>query len=567
MFISLFYLLEHAMNVFTAVFLCGLLFGAGFASDAELSGIYVNKKSPQFHRLEFLADGRYFNSYTRGDHGTYTVDKDLCICRNEDGEELKFQRKGRILLDGEGNQWLPREDIHKLPWKEVFPATIVVLDEKTHKPVPRYAYTYSIQTPTAEYDPLLVRPTEVQSEKGEFILMAPESCKIDVRIAGEGVVGGFHEGGGAYSLTSENKQRRIEVLVKIGLTIEGMVVDSKTGKPVKDALVSPLIFTPPLFTADRNRGVKTDGEGKFMVRGVDNELGINVWHQDYLGSGDGDFEKNGKKIGEKLYRTRIELERGERLIGTVKDSTDKPLAGVNVSDGAGKQVKTDNQGAFVLASPKKWGGEDTYNLSFEKDGYLRKELNPRSADPKGFSVILQAMPVLVGQVLAPEGKPIEAYNVAAGVGREPAEWRCSCAKVHSAEGRFSLQVSTDRDYDNERKVWIGIAAPGFAFWETTIDTWEGTHRLTAQLTKGVAVQGSVNDRINHPEKITANLLPCRIHEEESSSETSHRQEMGRFEAAIDSQGVFHFEHVAAGQYILAIAGPAISPISTSINVS
>ena len=213
-----------------------------------------------------------------------------------------------------------------------------------------------------------------------------------------------------------------------------------------------------------------------------------MWHPDYFEFNRGGFEQIGKKIGEKLSSARIELKAGERLVGAVRDAAGEPLAGVQVSDGAGKTARTNRAGAFVIASPLKWGGNDAYQLSFEKEGYLDKEIHPKAADPKGFSVTLEPQPVLVGQVLGADGRAVESYLVAAAIGREPPAYCCwkSKANVHDPQGRFWLQVDTSHDWDNLGKVWVGVKSPAFALWDTTIDIWKGKTSLAARLAPGVS---------------------------------------------------------------------------------
>ena len=331
--------------------------------------------------------------------------------------------------------------------------------------------------------------------------------------------------------------------------------------------MSPIIFTPPLFTPDRKRAVKTDAAGKFTVQGVDYSLGINAWHPEYLEFGRGGFEETGKKIGENLYSAEIRLETGERLAGVVKDPAGKPLARVEVSDGAGKRVHTDKDGSFVLASPSKWGDKGTYNVSFEKEGYLDQDLHPKSAEPKGFSIVLKPVPILAGQVLDPQGQPVKVYFVAAGVTLEPGRWRCSSKQVCDPLGRFSLPVRTDRDHGHTGKVWIGVKGAGFAFWDTTIVIGDLSRSVTARLTPGMTVRGSITNPKGCAGNISAMLLPVRIHKKDYTRETSYRQELGRMETVVDAGREFRFAHVGPGQYVLAIAGPAISPISTTIIVS
>jgi len=175
--------------------------------------------------------------------------------------------------------------------------------------------------------------------------------------------------------------------------------------------------------------------------------------------------------------------------------------------------------------------------------------------------------MLAGRVLGPDGQPVTTYQVSAGAGREPRSWKCSSANVDDDEGCFTLPVRTDWDYDDEGKVWIGVKTPGFALWETTVDIWQGTTSIIADLRPGVAVMGTIKGREDHQGSISAELLPCRVYEGELTSDTSQRQELGRMKTPVNSSGAFRFDHTGPGTYLLAISGPTISPIRSVITVS
>lgn len=543
-----------------------VLVGFGIAQDSDLSGVYVKKKST-YYRIEFLSDGGcHFAKGNSNSSGKYAQEKGTVICRQENEEVFRFQIEDGELIDQDGNVWVRREEIVVLPWKDVRPVTMVVLEGKTRKPITEFTYRYQISTPTAKYDPLNVRPDEVRSNTGEFTLVAPQACQIELSVEGKNILAGYGTWK-SYDLTSDNTLRRIEVVVQTGVTVNGTVVEGRMGKPIAGASVSPIIFTPPLFTPDRDRAVRTDTDGKFVIQGVDDSLGINVWHAEYLEFGRRGFEELGEKVGPDVYSARIELETGELFIGDVRARSGEPLADVTVSDGAGKRVQTDQDGKFILASPAKWNGYDTYNLSFEKEGFLEQDLHPKSAEPKGFSILLVPVPVLTGQVLDPQGQPVENYFVAAGVTLEPRSWCCSTQEVRDPTGHFSLPVRTDRDYGQSGKIWIGVKSEGFAFWETTMDIDDLSRSPIVRLKNGVAVRGKTTRSNGDAGKITATILPVRLHEEEFTSEISYRQELGRMQTSVNADGNFKFTHVGPGQYVLGIAGPAVSPISTAIVVS
>ena len=561
-------MLSIIVKTLSAFLLSIWLASTGSAAAGDVAGVWVNKKSPS-RQTEFLPTGEYYYGCpTDFSAGKYTKEKDTLVCSREDEEPMRFRRENEALTGDDGEEWVRRESLVRMPWKDVSPVTMAVLDSKTHKPITRFFYSYRISAPDGEYEPLLVRPQEAVSAEGEFTLSAPKSCEIEMVVSGVNLLGGYGSWR-KYNLTSDNMLRRIEAPVPTGCTVTGTVVDARNGKPIAGALVSPFIFRPPLFTPDRSRAVKTDAAGKFEIEGVDATDGINVWHQEYLESG-AHFEdisdKAAKPIAKKQYSTEIRLESGERFIGTVKDAAGKPLAGAKVSDGAGKDVHTNKDGGFVLASPRKWGNDETYNLTFEKAGYLNQDFHPKAADPKGFSIVLKPVPQITGVVVDPQGRPVKDYFVVAGVGTEPSSWCCTGKDVRDAKGRFSLLVRTDYDHGETGKVWVGVYGDDFAAWDTVVDISDLARPITARLSPGGTVRGSIVRAKGGTDGISAALLPVRTREDHSD-EASYRQELGRMKAAVDARGKFQLEHVGRGQYVLAISGPAISPMSTTIAVA
>jgi Carboxypeptidase regulatory-like domain len=532
-------------------------------------GVYIAKNETAC-RIELLPDGSYYAALPSGHTvGTYLRTKDAVVCTDkEDGDKTRFALNGDSLIDPQNNQWVRRETLHKFPWKETVPVSIAVIDDKTHAPITEFAYTYRIKKPDAEFDPLLVRPIAVRSPKGAFTLLVPKSCQIELHLEGGMIIGGYpwFE---KYALPADMKQRRIEAPMRTGIVVEGVIVDAHTKAPIAGARVSPIIFTPPHFTPDRDHCVKTDAQGRFQIRGVDPFWGISVWHADYVELKLGGFEKARHKIAEKTYTERVELQSGDTIAGTVKDASGKPLADVTVSDGAGKSVQSRADGSFTLRGPIAWGGNQSYQLSFDKDGYLgsRKNVaqNPPPRSP--LSIALEQQPALTGRVFGRDGRPVALFTVVAGPGPEPRDWCCSSQTVVQADGQFSVRVRTDFDYDKGGKVWAAVKAPGFAIWENVIDSWQGTKTISVQLKAGVSVRGSIQvteKSGGNPQKVVAALLPARLHKEDYTRENSKRQELGRMQTPLDDRGAFRFDHVPPGSYLLAVSGSGISPIGTAL---
>jgi hypothetical protein len=522
---------------------------------ADFVGIYATRDSPK-QRIEFLADGTYYQAGYDSAPGTYRRKEGRVVCVDKQGDRQEFLVLGKNLIDENQQVWSRVTAAAPIPWKNLSPLTVAVVDNETRQPVTDFSYTYTISTAAEKYDPVIVRPIEVHSDEGAFLLLAPSSCQIDLRIERGSVIGGanvLHH----CDVTTENVLRRIEVPVEVGTDMRGAVVDSRTKRPVEGALVSPIVFTVPLFRPDRNRGVKTDALGQFTLRGISAGLGINVWHPDYL-----EFNQHGFQG---VAGGRIELNSGETIAGVIKDRSGHPIPDVEVSDGAGKSVRTLEDGSFTLRSPSVWGENQTYNLSFRKEGFLDKDLSQKPPVRSPLSIVLDSPPRLAGCVLDPAGHPVAQFTVKAGPGREPEEWCCSTQTVSDSGGRFSLGIRTDRSTADDSKVWVGVKAPGLAQWETAIDGWQGTTSITVRLKAGVTVTGSVTNALGRGPMV-AKLLPCRQQKEDSAREISARQELGRRETPLDSRGCYRFAHVSPGSYRLAVAGPGLSPISTAIEV-
>ncbi len=573
------------MKTASWVLCVGLLFGGGVLHGAELSGVYVNRSSRE-QRIEFLTGGDFFFSASPAKKGRFSFEKGCWVCRFGETEVFRFQTKDNWLIDQSGDEWTPREELTVLPWKDASPATIVVLDQETRKPITHFFYDYSIRDQLVTFDPLLMRPAEVKSDSGEFSIMAPKSCLINIRIKGGNVVGESLKDGENYLLSADNRDRKVEVLVRTGMVIRGTVVDEQTGKSVKDALVWPRGGWPVEQVPDFDRAVRTDAEGNFILGGVVSSRGINVWHQDYLEDFDPCtivYGRNRKENAVKSFSTRVKLKKGEKICGVVNDVNGMPISGVQVSDGCGKETQTEADGKFALTCPlRKNGigmkeslqdqetsdseisgptsGSPCYFISFDKKGYQRRRLILHEADPKGLSVVLQSEPVLEGKVMTVDGKPVEGFVVSVGRGLEPEKSACARMRSEGKDGRFSMTV---RNLAKSKDIWIGVQAPGFALWESSVDSWTGSRSITVRLKPGVAVRGKMILPGKSTEKASVTLTPLEI---EDGLKLSWRKELGRLETTVDDEGKFRFDRAAKGKYVLTISGSSFAPYYTEVAV-
>jgi hypothetical protein len=530
---------------------CGFCLATALAraEGSDLGGIYIEEKSPH-NRIELLSDGRYYQ-VGGSSSGTWQKNEGRLVCITNRGERTEFLILGGKLADAEGQTWIPLAARPPIPWKDASPLSIIVLDEVTRAPLKEFSYTYTLKTATETYDPLIVRPIAVRSESGTCSILAPRSCEIEIQIEGPTIVGGYgswHK----HVVFAANTDRRIEVPVKTGLVVEGIAVDGRTRHPIEGVLVSPLVFAPPGFRSDRNRAVRSDAHGKFRIGGISPDFGINAWHPDYV-----DF------VAGKVADGKIELDPGEVITGTVRDPSGKALTGVNVADGGDKTVQTRSDGSFVLRGASRRGVNQTYNLDFAKEGYLNSKFSCKPPVQGAISIVLNPQPRVSGHVLDASGRPISQFTIHAGPGKEPGTWCCSSKAVSDRTGSFSLPIRTD--YGEDGRVWIGVKAPGYAPWEWAIDIQRQSSEIVANLKVGVCVRGSIKAH-DGCRVITAKLLPRPLEKDTLTGDASQRQELGRMEMPVDARGVFRFDHVALGAYVLAVAGPTISPIGREIQV-
>jgi hypothetical protein len=538
----------------------------------ELAGVYVEKVATD-NRIELLPDGTYYAvspASWQNRTGTYRETQGKLICTDaENAAKTEFTLKGDSLIESVRPEWVRREAALKLPWKDAVPVSFVVIDEKTRTPIAEFAYSYHIRTQMGEFDPLLVRSIAVKSANGTFSLLAPRRCRIDLHVEGGMVIVAppwFEE----YSLTPDTKERRFEVPVRTGVAIEGVVVDANTKAPVAGARVSPVIFTPPGISPDRNRSVKTDAQGRFQIRGINPAWGFNVWHADYPEFNRGGFVRAGEEIVQRAYTVRVELKVADLIAGTVKDASGKPVADVRVSDENGKSVQTRADGSFSLRGPPAWDYQRAWYLTFEKKWYLSQRANLMQNPPvKSPHIVLERPPVLTGKVVGPNGRPIGPFTVVAGPGREPYRHLSSSHTVDEPGGLFSVPI----DSDSKGKVWMAVKAPNFAMWEAVADQWNGTKTITVQLKTGVSVRGSIQTgkvAAKAPAKtfgqLVAVLLPVRLEKQDYLRQISARQDLGSMTATVEAGGAFRFDHVPPGAYQLGVFGSAISPLSTGLTV-
>jgi hypothetical protein len=144
------------------------------------SGIYVNKKST-YERIEFLPNGECFFHHASGAFpGSYAPEQDTFVCQRADEEKtLRFRFNGKVLVELDGSDWVPREEVAKTPWNDLWPVTMVVLDVASRREGPAAGFATLCLSPS--HNRLKRSAHPVGLCWGEVVLHGPLDGRLCVR--------------------------------------------------------------------------------------------------------------------------------------------------------------------------------------------------------------------------------------------------------------------------------------------------------------------------------------------------------------------------------------------------
>lgn len=426
---------------------------------------------------------------------------------------------------------------------EFKPLTLAVVDDGSGAPVDAYSYQAWYDAPGLEDRPDQNKWTDVASPSGSVEIQAPTSCRLHVDVRAPDYIGGSAPSD-EFIIRSSDSTRRIVIRLRRGITVSGTIRDSETKKPIAGAVVAPNVPYSFFWGPDEHKQVRTGADGRYQLRGVDPKLGIDVEHDAYIHQHGG--MQNDKPIGP-IHDILLEPE--PRFEVTAVDPSGKPLEGVRTDDRMNEQAVSGKDGKLVLVGPVIYFG-----LTFRKEGFIDatipvKKVGNTREKPEGLVVVMEPAVVLAGRVLAPDGRPVPSFTIAAGPGKLPARRDCAQRDVQSRDGRFQLHLP------KEGTTWLGVSADGFAVWEGSVDFKRGGEPVEVRLAPGVAVTARVLGPQAVRDRVEAKLVPRRdktgiggLPAEPPSEELAIRR------TRPSADGTLRFEHVRPDRYRLFLEG-------------
>ena len=287
---------------------------------------------------------------------------------------------------------------------------------------------------------------------------------------------------------SDGKVTRVTLEADKGATVSGKVVDHH-GKPVEQAIIS---------VDGRPETVMSDPEGRFEWKGI-KPGATEVWALGPSGA-----ETPHVKISAPASEVTLVVPEVARVTGRVVDENGKPVASF---DANGESVKAAD-GRFSVPAPN-------HTLDIWVAGYTSVFITPADGDVG--DVVLKKEPVVEGDVLDQEGKPVSGATVMGTIDMTPA--------TTDASGRFRVVLTTDDAQDL-------VATRGAMSGRTPARPGSPAHIV---MQRGTSVSGKVIDP-------TGRAIPTQV---TATSRTTQRpieldtDENGRFQMDLP-QGVWLF---------------------------
>lgn len=510
--------------------------------------------------LELVPDGMFFlrSALGRYSGGSWIRTNGSVFLSSGSGNQCVMSDNGESLIDDAGARWTMsgRDEARKGDYCRS--VTVAVRDLDTGKPVKEFSYDYWIETSSGRAITRRARRIEAHAGDGKVVIDTPQVCDLTVSVEARDYMSGIGSWG-MLTIEAGDDSASFEIELRRGTTLRGTVVDVAGGKPVTNASVTAIAaVSVDAVAPDSERAVMTDRNGRFVLRGVDPELGLIASHPEYLEFDGSRIAETARRSGSHEMSVKVGMEKGRLVTGTVVDSGQNPIAGVTVGGIGLRNVLTGGDGRFSVVFPVRTGSNTA--VAFTKAGYIARSL----AVPlyTGAVVLEREVNIEVrGSVVDPDGSPVGRFEVTLGPGRNPEVWQCIQTSVENSNGSFRLESPfADRN-------WVVVSAKGFVPWEGWIAAGHDAVAKTVDLSRGFSIQGRIAlSGGAEPDGGSVVLVPAEWLPEERDLRLSAGEAFLSQTAAIGIGGAFRIEHVNQGEYILKVAGATMSPSRFTVSM-
>ena len=450
---------------------------------------------------------------------------------------------------------------------------VSVVDQTTGSLLPRFQYQTSIVTSETGEEKIWSQWRH-HSRPNALTLEVPEYCRLEFRARALDVAGGYRQQEQSI-LVLPHLSHNTTLRLTEGKSFESFLIDSITGEPIRGARIVPTWMeedsskSPDFFQRqpyfDKEFETLSDSSGKFVVRNLSTAFAISApKYQNKLVR----FERSDENL-ERLRNSGIHLEPAVPIQGRIKCSeTGDPIPDCDVVYDNGLfrlnsnrdlnqdeywsqdaywlqersdfhlTTKTDQEGYFELFSDSDF---KNCRVWFSKKGWFKKSIELSDCDD---DIVLDPYPFqLVGTVVDESGEPVKEFEI-----KTYSNWTdIETYRFHGEKGSFRVT-------DNNPIVKFEVHAKnkGLFSKELQLNWAEEQPNEVVILPNGFEISGNVLGKASVPNGGQSSLR-IDLKRITSKKDTYEMQYAGHAKIAsttAESDGSFHFSHIANGTYTL-----------------
>ena len=435
---------------------------------------------------------------------------------------------------------------------------IQVVDQVSGKALSRFEYRVRIITSESKPDDWYSGDLSDISDwtnylgVGPLVLAIPECCRLALGVRSLDLDGGYEETRHEELFLPE-LSHTLTIRMQQGMEVEGIVFDAEKKTPIQGAAISSGDFQDEF-------AVRTDSEGRFLLRNVRPSQDILAVHREYQ---IGVVSTHGLNLGE---ASSIALTRARRIESRVCcSSTGEPIAGCAISQpwtpkpkgfcGCGcfssfpsfpeRRETTDQMGRFVFYFDD--AGDSTLLIS--KQGWSEKRIDLKKENLSLDPILLDLVPCLLrGSVVNGRGDPVTEFVLQAEVNDSRFYHGKETQHVTDAQGKFEFRSQMSLDAFSIRS-----KSDGVYYHRRSRSNEHGIPEdllhLQIKLEDGFGLKGRVvgdSEAIN----LTEVILVRGYIEPHSELLVTSQDNQSSWKVPVNTHGYFHFEQLTVGEYTL-----------------